>query len=474
MTLRSAPAAGRFLPLLLMIVLLAGANAAPARQSPPASPPTPLDAGDAERLTADYWIHRQAHAGRVLMDAQAIAAQNERMRRLDPHVTDLSLLPVAFVGDVIHAEIEALSAHPAHPRYDRAGQAVDARQWAEWKDDLALDRIPDRVPSRYGLIVQRADLRTFPTRSRVFAAPGDTDIDRFQESALFPGTPVVVLHESRDGRWWFVISPLYTAWIEKTRVALGDAGQVLAYADRIPFAVVTGATARTAYAPGQPALSDLRLDMGVRMPLLDAWPPDSLVNGQHPQGAHVVQLPLREADGSLRLVPALLPRSMDATVGYPPLTQANLLRQAFKFLGERYGWGHDYDARDCSGFVSEVYRGFGIVMPRNTSAQADNSVLRDLGVTAASDRAQRLAALRHAQVGDLVHIPGHVMMVIGHDQGMTWVIHDTAGAYHRAPDGSLRRIGIHGVVVTPLESLWFDDDSDYVDRITRIQRVASQ
>ena len=54
-----------------------------------------------------------------------------------------------------------------------------------------------------------------------------------------------------------------------------------------------------------------------------------------------------------------------------------MLHQSFKFLGERYGWGHSYNARDCSGFVSEVYRSFGVQLPRNT---------RDQGVSPALDR----------------------------------------------------------------------------------------
>ena len=40
------------------------------------------------------------------------------------------------------------------------------------------------------------------------------------------------------------------------------------------------------------------------------------------------------------------------------------------FLGERYGWGHRYNGRDCSGFVSEVYQSMGVQLPRNTSDQS--------------------------------------------------------------------------------------------------------
>src|SRR5690606_16400823 len=136
-------------------------------------------------------------------------------------------------------------------------------------------------------------------------------------------------------------------------------------------------------------------------------------NGQLPAAGYVVELPVRGDDGRLAFQAALLPRSADVAPDYLPLTEANLIRQAFKFLGERYGWGHSYNTRDCSGVVSEIYRSFGVLLPRNTSAQAVSPALNRLGFDAGDSHAARAQALRDARPGDLVYIPGHVMMVIG-------------------------------------------------------------
>jgi hypothetical protein len=128
------------------------------------------------------------------------------------------------------------------------------------------------------------------------------------------------------------------------------------------------------------------------------------------------------------------------------------LQQAFKFLGERYGWGHDYDTRDCSGFVSEIYRSFGVLLPRNTSAQAVSPALDRLPFTARTAR-RCATALSTLHVGDLVYIPGHVMMAIGHVDGRTWVIHDTAGGSCTGADGKRVQAHLNGVSVTPLEPM---------------------
>jgi cell wall-associated NlpC family hydrolase len=304
--------------------------------------------------------------------------------------------------------------------------------------------------------------------------PGYADIDDFQENALFPGTPVAIVHSSRDGGWWFVVSPLYAAWVEKRFVAEGPAEQVLGYGRKAPYLVVTGAKVHTVHSREAPELSELQLDMGVRVPLLADWPRDRRVNGQGALAAHVIELPVRAADGSLQLAPALLPRSADVARDYLPLTRAGVLRQGFKFLGERYGWGHAYNGRDCSGFASEVYSSFGLVLPRNTRDQGVSPALDRIAFDERSDRATRLAAVRALQVGDLIYIPGHVMMVIGFDQGEPYVIHDTNGASFRGADGGFRRLPLNGVVVTPLRPLLFNQTESYIDRMYSIQRIRPQ
>jgi len=456
--------------LLGICAIAFAAHGAPVPQVP-TDPTTGVVGVAPQQLTPGYWVARQADPDRVILDRAGIQAQNARMRAQDSAIHDLHALPSPLPASFVRGEIEHLSVRPQRPMYDVAGQPVDAKHLEAFVANLALPAIPATRPLQYGLVTRRAALRTFPTHERVFSSNDDTDIDRFQESALFPGDAVAVLHESADGQWLFVASERYNAWIEKTSVATGPAEQVFAYGQQGPSRVVTGATAFTTYTPEQPQVSRLQLDMGVRVPLLADWPVDKAVNGQHPYTAWVVQLPIRNDDGSLALVPALLPRAEDTAADYLALTPRNLITQAFKFLGERYGWGHSYDTRDCSGFVSEIYRAFGVLMPRNTSAQAISPALDRLPFDKSASASKRLAAVKELQVGDLVYIPGHVMVTLGHDQGLTYMIHDTAGGGWAGADGKRLSAHLNGVSVTPLEPMLASDTVTYVDRITNIQRI---
>src|SRR5690606_5502781 len=125
--------------------------------------------------------------------------------------------------------------------WDEAGQPVTKAALDAIVANRALDAIPASQPTRFGMAVHRAALRAFPTELRVFNSNGDGDIDRFQESALFPGDAVVIAHASADGRWLFVVSPRYAAWVEATAIAAGSREAVLGYAQRAPYRVITGA-----------------------------------------------------------------------------------------------------------------------------------------------------------------------------------------------------------------------------------------
>ncbi len=458
--------------LVFAAVLWTGSAAALTAATPPPSFAGVIGLQE-DYLSAAHWISRVPDPDRVILDRAGIAAQNARMRQMDRSIHDLRQLPAMLPQALVKEQINAISVAPTRALYSVEGKQINAAQLRAISNNLALAKIPATRPLQYGLVTHRGALRTFPTSLRVFSTPGDIDIDRFQESALFPGDAVAVLHESADGQWLFIASERYAAWIEKRFVGIGSAEQVFGYGQKGPYRVVTGATAFTAHTPEEPRVSGLQLEMGVRVPVLADWPAITPVNGQQAHAAHVIELPVRNNDGSLALVPALLPRSQDTASDYLPLTPRNLLTQAFKFLGERYGWGHSYDTRDCSGFVSEIYRSFGVLLPRNTSAQAVSPAL-DRVALGDKDSDARRKAVADLRVGDLIYIPGHVMMAIGRVDDTTWLIHDTSGGSWLGADGKRVHANLNGVSVTPLEPMMAGETATYVDRITNIQRILPQ
>jgi cell wall-associated NlpC family hydrolase len=425
----------------------------------------------AEALGAEHWIARWPGAATVRLDPTAVAALNARLFDADPALARLSALPDALPSEAVRARIVALSTPSPRLRCLAGGREVDERDRRRWRASLGL-RALERESSRrlgWALVTRRTALRTFPTDEPVFAACDDTDLDRFQESAFFPGTPVAVLHASADGRWRFVAGPTYAAWVRADALAMTDRDTALGFAARATRTVLEP-VARLAATPEAPAVSRLALDMGVALPERRDWPLFDAVNGQGALASFVVEVPTRASDGTLSIATALLPRSEASHDGPLPASRANVLRQAFRFLGERYGWGHANGARDCSGFVAEVYRSIGIVLPRNTGDQARSPALARRSL-AGLDREARRAAIAALAPGDLIYLPGHVVMVVGHDADGPWVIHSVHRLRTREAHGALRTWPANGVVLTPLRPLQFDETRDYLDAATALVRV---
>ena len=433
-------------------------------------PPSGVIGTNDAMLAPEYWISRADAPDRVILDNAAIEALNAHLFASDPSMYDLSKLGAELPKAQIEQWIGKIGKLPAKPLFDAHDQAVPGTAIDAAVANQALGAIPPRVTPRYGLVVRRVSMRNFPSALRVFPGKGLQDFEQFQESTVFPGDTVAVVHSSADGHWFFVVSPRYAAWVDADAIALGTRDEVLAYAAKAPYRVITGDKLRTVYTPEAPEVSETQLDMGLRLPLADL-PPDQPVNGQGPYEAWTLSLPTRAADGSLHLQPALLQRKLDSAPDYLPLTRANLIRQAFKFLGERYGWGHLYNGRDCSGFVSDVYRSMGVQLPRNSGDQARSPALKHRLFGPGDSHDARLRALADAQVGDLIYIPGHVMMFLGRVDGEPYVIQDVGGLVFRDGAGKMRWTKTNEVSVTPLLPLLVDDKLSYVDAMTSLVSI---
>lgn len=425
---------------------------------------------NAEKQSIDYWLKRAPDADSVLLQAAAIQDGNRRLLASESGMADWRTWPNRVPAAVIRQRIEALSKRPGAALFRTATSSIPSEDIDAWMENLDLSNIQDADDRLFGMIVKRSALRRFPTDQRAFDSKGGIDIDRLQESALFPGTPVAVLHESKDRKWLFIQSENYAAWVNADGVGLASRQVVMAHFRKQPRRIVTGSQIRTVFQPDSSQVSEQVLDMGSSLPLRTDWPLSKPVNGQGSLGAWIVDFPLRLDNGLLHFKPVLIARSADTSDAPLAASRGNLIRQSFKFIGERYGWGHGYNGRDCSGFVSETYRSLGILLPRNTGDQQRMGSYGRIAFPPEMTRMQRLDEIRRLRIGDLVFIPGHVMLVIGQDSHGPWVIHDShnsgvviGGRFHRLPT--------NGVAVTPLSAMASGPGKPYIEAITAVQRI---
>jgi SH3 domain (SH3b1 type)/NlpC/P60 family len=414
-----------------------------------------------------YWLERAAAVDDILMSPARIELFNARLFALTDTLVELREYPDSLDAGRLAAMIASVSRRPGSARCYANGTLLADADFERYEYALNTGAIAGRMPVRFGLCVHRANLRSFPTLDAVFVPGSSVQLDRFQESALFPADVVAVLHESTDGGWLLVQSFNYLAWVRSDAIAIGTRDRVFDYEGRSDFVVVTGDKLIADIDPQSG--TGTQLDMGTRLPL--TVPASDHHESEHTAAPYRVDLPIRAADGSLQLKAITLARQQDVHRGYLPFTRRKLIGQAFKFLGERYGWGHSGNTRDCSGFIAEVHRTFGICLPRNADDQASCRVGRNLLFGEHDSLPARLNALESLQTGDLVFTPGHVMLYLGTRDGEPYVIHDASALNHPTPDGQLLHDAADGVAVSPLRHLCNADGTRHVDVITCIKRI---
>jgi hypothetical protein len=457
----------------LILAAFAAASPSAAQDISRIVPPSGVIGVQDAMLSPDYWVARTASPNTLLMTPGEIEVRNRRSFATDPNLVDLARIGPTIPRERVLGWLKSIASPLTSPPVDAKGKPIDRETLVGIVANEDADTIPASQPARYGMAVRRAQLRIYPTELHAFASTDSLDFESFQAGILFPGDAVVVLHRSRDRRWLLVQTWQGPAWVRDEDIATGPAAEILGYRDAGPVRIVTGSKVRTVFTPEAPAVSELQLDMGASVPLAQV-PPDQPVNGEGPSQSWPIKLPTRADDGTLRFIPALLPKTEGSAAGYLPLTRADIIRQTFKFLGERYGWGHMYNARDCSGFTSDVYRSMGVILPPNSGEQGSSPAIRHQLFTAADSKAARLKAVMAADVGDLLVVPGHVMMFLGKIGGQPYVIQDVPYAIFHDAAGKLHKTKLNQVSVTPLLPLLYDDNHSYVDAMTSLVHVTAR
>ena len=134
--------------------------------------------------------------------------------------------------------------------------------------------------------------------------------------------------------------------------------------------------------------------------------------------------------------------------GYLPYTRNNVLRSAFKLLGDVYGWGGADDSVDCSALTMDAYRTVGIELPRNASQQ-EKAALHSVSLKG-MDVNERSRALFSAKPGDILFRRGHVMLYLGRNAaGEPRILH-SASSYYDYANGRLQKQYIRQVLVSDL------------------------
>jgi hypothetical protein len=280
------------------------------------------------------------------------------------------------------------------------------------------------------------------------------------------GSPVGIYHFSQDKKWAYVQTPFIRGWIRRHDLAVAkEKAEIVDYEETKNRLVVTGNSVTVFGDPSlrQPAFI---AQMGDSFPLLS-----TSGGSKKAHGFHVILIPSRNDSELLSIRKGYLRADDGVHQGFLPYTQENVARQAFKMLHHPYGWGDRLGGRDCSRFIMDLFRTFGILMPRNSKEQA--WVGLDLGSVEEKPVQEKRKILDQSiPLATIVRLPGHIMLYLGRDKGNHYVIHSLWGIQKSGKERpALQKIG--RAVVSDLSLGEKGPNGSLLDRLTDIRTIGS-
>lgn len=445
-------------------VVISVAQTAPVQAQ--ASPVSYLPGVTEEMSHPEYWAALQdqrlgaGSSAQLLATAPSIAELNRRtLATTSCQMTDLSAVPASFDG-ISQREALIRGAQSDFQYFQSSGAIYDQNGNVAGPDFYAQILANTQDPGalrqqfvKYGICTERTDVRSYPTMQILTDEAGDVDFDYFQNSALRVNEPVVIKGRSADGLWYLVKTISCDGWVRASDIAVCSSKEEWEGAWKIPedhLIVVTGGKLYLEKSNRNPDIAGKLLSMGTTLRRAESWEYTSQVTNRASVNNYAVWMPMRAADGTYQKKVVLISQHDPVSAGYLPLTTQNVLNVAFTMLGDAYGWGAMLDSADCSSYIRDIYKCFGLELPRNTNWQAAMPAVKcdlsPLPQDASGDVAKK-ALLDTLPAGTALYFNGHAMLYLGKVGDEYYVISSVSSIADPETGKYLR---VRGVVVNNL------------------------
>lgn len=404
-----------------------------------------------EMSNAAYWTSD----GEILMTYEEIEKQNSlNVSAKGTYMNDLKNQPETVDGVALNERLFASA--KADVEYYLGWTYIGSESLAAEADYESLientqNKKPlPKQPVLYAVAVKYTQLRTFPSPLPIWDDPTDKEIDYQYLTGVRVNEPLVILSESADGKYYLAKSICCSGWVDKEDVAicqtkeewlsawdLSEEKTLIVYGDKV-YTEMSFTGSET---------SQLCLTMGTALELAEIENPNELIDNRAAYQNYAVWLPIRKEDGSYAKKLTLIPEHAKVSEGYLKMTKENIAKVAFEALGNTYGWGGGVNSDDCSGYIRNVYKCFGLELARNTSWQAEMPVKKvDMTYMCLEERQMFLDAL---PFGSVLFFKGHEMMYLGKENGKYYVI-SAVGSILEPYDGESRQ-RIRSTIINTLD-----------------------
>lgn len=354
-----------------------------------------------------YWISRHPAPDSLLMTAQEIELLNRRNFR-QGHVGQILESAPIIQSSYLKRQINTCySMAKGSGKYLQDGNPTSSAFWQNIRHIQNQDAIKRTQNTRYASPIRYTNQRLIPYSGILTRETLDLEFDRIQNSGFDIGEPIVVYHESRDGKWVFGAGRASSGWFFKEDLAFLTRQEWLKYLQSKDFAVFSADKSDLYLDPSRTNYWGM-VRMGTRLPLIS----------EHP-GSYELELPNGQQ---------VFCAKNAIHKGFLPYTARNVYELAFSALNAPYGWGDLNAEYDCSGFLKQIFQCFGIYLPRNGTTQyGAGASIHEFSAADNPQFRESIIINKALPAQSFLRMPGHIMLYLGSVEGKAYVIHSLWG-----------------------------------------------
>ncbi|MBO7611244.1 MAG: SH3 domain-containing protein [Elusimicrobia bacterium] len=360
--------------------------------------------------TEGYWISKLSEPDKIILDKKQIIQLNKDIFDLHLGIANMKGYPETVSRERLEKTFKQTSSYITKKNYlNEYGEHLFPDFFITLDEKIDLPE-GDTTNVRFAITTKYNDVRLLPTSQKIISSKNSKDIDRLQEESIDLGTPVIVLCQTKDKQWCYVMTPTEEGWIQTENIAFTDRKTFNKWIEMKKPVVVTDPKA------------DIFLDkertnfleyarMGAKFPYA----------GKKGTKYVCVNIPTSDSEGNLVLQKGYL-NFKDVNVGYLPYTQRNALILAFNHLNSPYGWGGSNGEQDCSGYLGQIFNCFGILLPETSVQKIKCGQVTKLNKKD-DDTIKNDSIIETGIPGiSFVYLSGHIMLYIGHEDNKPYVI----------------------------------------------------
>ncbi len=293
------------------------------------------------------------------------------------------------------------------PIYTIRANIIPPSTYEDWITNAQMELF--NTQNIKAITIKRTDLKSLPTKESFYRDPRQTGegfpFDYNQNSAYPPNMPLLISHFSKDGKWAFVNGAYAFGWLRIEDLAIVD-NKFIEQFQNGHYAITVQDNLRL-YENNKPISL-------VKLGTIFPYDSDGYFFATK-DNSNMAKL--NKAKPTYKGIIASKPIAF---------TPNNVARIASAFINEPYGWGENFEARDCSALTRDFFAPFGIFLNRNSSDQAKDGT--QISIYGLNREEKKAKILQNAiPFRSMLFVPGHITLYIGQFQGEPIVMHSYWG-----------------------------------------------